>query len=222
MGCPSIAAIPACASRKTVLYILIEFIDLYLFIRLSSCPSFRSISGQWWHRTIITAAWPLNGKIPAALVTVKTESTNYPETPQRCQIKLKTQNSPRWIIFKYCIRPTRCFLFSISTKHWNRSLMVHPVFFLTCCPGGPRPCPILSPVPTPGLSSVISKTPSSTLWKSISPQQTVKVPQDAAEEGDGHPAGGRRVRPACSPALSRTCRSHVTAVQAGDTAQSKD
>lgn len=125
-----------------------------------------------------------HGKIPTALVTVKTENTNYPESPQRCQIKLQIQNLAWWILFKYRIIPINLCWFSISTKHWNKSLMFHPIFFFTLCSGGPCPCPHPLPCPYVKTVSVISKAPSSTLWKSISPQQTAasasKMPKDAA------------------------------------------
>lgn len=92
MGCLSIPAIPTCASWKTIFYILIEFIDLYLFIRPLFFPvsqiNIRSTVAQNdYHACLATK----QGEIPTALVTGKTENPNYPESPQRHQIKLETQ-----------------------------------------------------------------------------------------------------------------------------------
>lgn len=73
---------------------MIEFIDLYLFIRPFFFPEFqiniRSMVAQNnYHGWLATK----QGKIPTALVTVKTENTNYPESSQTCQVKLQIQNS---------------------------------------------------------------------------------------------------------------------------------
>lgn len=164
------------------------------------------------------------GKIPTALVTTKTGDTNYPETPRKCQIKLQIQNSAWWILFKYCIIPIRCFWFSISTKHWNKSLMFHPIFFFTPCSEGPCPCPYPLPCPYATTASVVSKTPSSTLQKNISPWQmaasTSKMPKDAAEEGDGYPpwawgAECSQHTPLPCPALPRGCRSSAEGMAHG-------
>lgn len=94
MGCLSIPAIPTCASWKTILYILIEFIDLYLFIRLLFFPDSQinirsTVAQNDYHGCLATK----QGEIPTALVTGKTENTNYPESPLRHQIKLQTQNA---------------------------------------------------------------------------------------------------------------------------------
>lgn len=82
MGCLSVSAIPTRASRKTVLCILIEFIDLYLLIRPLFFPEVqintRSMAAQNSYRGCLAAK---ERKIPTALVTVKTENTNYPESP---------------------------------------------------------------------------------------------------------------------------------------------
>lgn len=82
MGCLSVSAISTRASRKTVLCILIEFIDLYLFFRPLFFPEVhintRSMAAQKSYRGCLAAK---ETKIPTALVTVKTENTNYPESP---------------------------------------------------------------------------------------------------------------------------------------------
>lgn len=86
-----------------------------------------------------------------------------------------------------------------------------------------------SPCPYTKTASLISKAPSSTLWKSISPQQTAastsKTPQGAAEEGDGHSSVGLgcKVGPGPPSALPGGKEQHpsVPTAQAGDMAQSK-
>lgn len=88
MGCLSISATPTCASRKTALYILIEFIDLYLFLRPLFFPEFqintRSVVAQNdYHGCLATK----QGKIPSALVYCENRK-HYTESPQRYRIKL--------------------------------------------------------------------------------------------------------------------------------------
>lgn len=80
MGCLSIAAIPTRASWKTILYILIEFIDLYLFIRLLFFPdpqiNIRSTVAQDdYHGCLATK----QGEIPTAPVTGKNRKHKLPQ-----------------------------------------------------------------------------------------------------------------------------------------------
>lgn len=171
MDCLSIPAIPACASWKTILCILIEFIDLYLFIRLLFFPGSQinirsTVAQNDYHGCLATK----QGEIPTALVTGKTENTNHPESPQRHHIKLQSQDSSQRVMFKCCVMAIKHVCFPISAnieiKAW-RSIWFSS---LLSAPG------TISVSPCSTAASVTSRAPSSASGRASLPSRQRQPP----------------------------------------------